>query len=267
MILLTLTSAYAIPPIPPSSGTINPGGTGIINCNYYSGGACTVFTVNTALTTIGGLTPVLNKVIIGDGGTPSAWTVSASALGTGAYATIANYLPLAGGTMSGTLTGAGITATSLSVTAANGSRSLGMTSNTTYTCGAGEDSIFWAGDVASVCNNGVSYMLMTKAVAEYDNGTCTTSKTISAANGNRQKVLLTNDQTCALSFTQPAVGTMNILLKITQSGTSSYNGAISGGKWPGGVVPTITATTGAVDIVSCYLDGTNAYCVPSQDFR
>jgi hypothetical protein len=102
---------------------------------------------------------------------------------------------------------------------------------------------------------------------EYDNGTCTTSKSISAVNGSRQKVTLTNGNTCAFTFVQPSSGTVTILLKIIQSTTSTYNGTISGGLWPGGSPPTITATTGAIDIISCYLDGTNAYCVPSQDFR
>jgi hypothetical protein len=103
--------------------------------------------------------------------------------------------------------------------------------------------------------------------AEYDNGTCTTSKTITPVNGNRQKVTLTNGQTCALSFTQPSSGTVSVQLKVIQSTTSSYNGAISGCKWPSGTTPTITQTTGAIDVVSAYLDGTNAYCVATQDFR
>ena len=103
--------------------------------------------------------------------------------------------------------------------------------------------------------------------AEYSLGTCTTAKTIDPANGTRQKVTLTNGQTCALTFTQPSSGTASVTLKITQSAVSSYNGAISGCKWPGGVVPTITATSGAVDFVSVYLDGTTAYCVASQNFQ
>lgn len=103
--------------------------------------------------------------------------------------------------------------------------------------------------------------------AEYDNGVCTTAKTIDPANGNNQKITLTNAQTCVLTFTQPSSGTAKILLKVVQSAAGSFNGAISGGLWPYGVVPTITQTSGAVDIISIYLDGTNAYCVPSQDFR
>ena len=107
--------------------------------------------------------------------------------------------------------------------------------------------------------------------AEYDNGTCTTSKAISAANGNHQKVLLTNAQTCALTFVQPTSPyTMTITLKITQSAAGSFNGLISTTatcKWPGGAVPTITATTGAIDFVTFYLDGSGCYGVAGQNFQ
>jgi len=102
---------------------------------------------------------------------------------------------------------------------------------------------------------------------EYDNGVCTTAATISAANGQRQKVTLTNAQNCVLTFTQPVSGTKVIGLKVIQSSAGSFNGTISGGKWPAATVPTITATSGAVDFISCYLDGTNAYCAAQQDFR
>jgi hypothetical protein len=102
--------------------------------------------------------------------------------------------------------------------------------------------------------------------AEFSNGTCTTAKTIDPVNGNKQKVTLTNGSTCALTFTQPASGTATVQLKITQSAVSTFNGGISGCKWPGGVVPTITQTTGAVDMLSVYLDGTTAYCQIAQAF-
>ncbi len=108
-------------------------------------------------------------------------------------------------------------------------------------------------------------MLVTNT--EYSNGTCTTAATIAPANGNVQKITLTAGDTCALTFTQPSSGTFKLQLKIIQSASVSYNGLISGGKWPGGTVPVITATTGAVDFISCYLDGTNTYCVASQNFQ
>lgn len=105
------------------------------------------------------------------------------------------------------------------------------------------------------------------ANSEFANSTCTTAATIAPANGNMQRITLTAADTCALTFTQPASGTFKLQLKIIQSSSGGFNGLISGGKWPGGSVPTITATSGAVDFISCYLDGTNAYCVPSQNFQ
>jgi hypothetical protein len=101
--------------------------------------------------------------------------------------------------------------------------------------------------------------------AEYDNGTCSTAADIDPSNGNRQKITLTASSTCALVFTQPSSGTVSVQLKVVQA--AGGGGTISGGKWSGGTVPIITATAGAVDIITAYLDGTDAYCVASQDFR
>lgn len=103
--------------------------------------------------------------------------------------------------------------------------------------------------------------------AEFSLGTCTTAATVAASNGNRQVVTLTNADTCALTFTQPAAGTANITLKVIQSSVSTFNGGISGCKWPGGAVPTITQTSAAIDFISIYLDGTNAFCTASQNFQ
>jgi hypothetical protein len=114
--------------------------------------------------------------------------------------------------------------------------------------------------------------------AEYSNGTCTTAATIAPANGNIQNVTLTAGDTCALTFTQPSTGTFKLQLTIYQSTSSTYDGMIStsgGGvvEWPGGSTPTITVGTGVTgalatnDIISCYLNGTAAKCVPSQDFQ
>lgn len=125
--------------------------------------------------------------------------------------------------------------------------------------------------VYSTCTAGAYAAIGTGSVVlnnvEFDNGTCITSKTIDPANGNRQKITLTNANTCALTFTNPVNATADVRLKIVQSTAGSFNGGISGGKWPAAVIPTITQTSAAIDIISCYLDGTNAYCVPSQDFR
>jgi Cu/Ag efflux protein CusF len=98
-------------------------------------------------------------------------------------------------------------------------------------------------------------------------GVCTTAATIKAINGNAQKVTLTHGDICALTFTQPVSGTILINLEVIQSSVSAFDGSISGCKWPGGTLPTITTTTGAVDIIKVFLDGTNAYCVADQNFK
>jgi hypothetical protein len=102
---------------------------------------------------------------------------------------------------------------------------------------------------------------------EFSNGTCTTAKTIDPVNGNKQKVTLTDAATCALTFTQPGAGTSTVQLRITQSAAGAFSGGISGCLWPGGVVPTITQTSAAIDMLSVYLDGTNAYCQIAQAFN
>lgn len=100
---------------------------------------------------------------------------------------------------------------------------------------------------------------------EYNNGTKTNSLVVNPSNGRIQKVTLTGGYTCALTFVQPTNGTVNIVLKVIQGSTPT--GAISGGLWPGGTVPTITAVAGAIDIITIFLDGVHAYCMISQDFK
>jgi len=107
--------------------------------------------------------------------------------------------------------------------------------------------------------------------AEYTTA-CTTSLAapITAANGARQVITLTAGSACALSgasFTQPSGKTAVIGIKVVQASTPTGTITSTGIKWPAATVPTITATASAVDFISCYLDGTNVYCVAAQDFR
>ena len=99
---------------------------------------------------------------------------------------------------------------------------------------------------------------------------CTTAATLDAVHNN-QTIVLTNGDTCALTFTQPSTGELNVVLEVIQSSTSTYNGLISGGCWPTGsgfscsaTAPAVSATTGAVTFVTFHLDGTNAYGILSQ---
>jgi hypothetical protein len=127
-----------------------------------------------------------------------------------------------------------------------------------------------------------------------DLGTCTTAKTVVAATSGDQKMTLTAGDTCLLLFTKPsyactasgvpfpcctasqagATCVARVRIEITQASTPT--GAIGNGTagsqnlapiWPGAVVPTITTTNGAVDVISCRVTDTKAECAPTPDFR
>lgn len=102
----------------------------------------------------------------------------------------------------------------------------------------------------------------------------TTAATVDPANGFNQAILLTAANTCVMTITQPASGTARLRIKIKQAATPT--GVVtwpvcvlgtSGSCWPAGLPPVITTTASAVDIISCFLDGTNAFCTSSPDFR
>lgn len=91
-----------------------------------------------------------------------------------------------------------------------------------------------------------------------DNGNSGTSKTIDWTGSPKQ--LLTRTGNCTLTFTAPG-GPTNLILKLVHeaSGTAYTITWPAAVKWPGAVAPTLTNTTGAVDMVSFYYDGTNYY--------
>ena len=96
---------------------------------------------------------------------------------------------------------------------------------------------------------------LTANAVEYSNGTCTTAKTISAANGNHQSVTLTAGDACVLTLTGPSSGTSTVTLRIIQASTAT--GTISTNSlcyWVG-TVPTITTSSGAQDFISIYFFG------------
>jgi hypothetical protein len=101
--------------------------------------------------------------------------------------------------------------------------------------------------------------------SETDNGNSGAAKTIDWNAGNKQKLTLTG--ACTLTFTAPgSVG--NFQLRLIQDGTGGrtvvWPAAV---KWPGAAAPTLTASAGAVDIVTFYYDGTNYYGMTAFDFR
>lgn len=90
-------------------------------------------------------------------------------------------------------------------------------------------------------------------------GTVTTSNTISLTNGTVQTATLTASTAC--TFTMPTVtaGKSFILLLRQAAATGNGSATFTGVKWPTAGAPTITATAGAMDILSFVSDGTNWY--------
>lgn len=103
--------------------------------------------------------------------------------------------------------------------------------------------------------------------SEYNAGT-TTPYTVDWGNGNKQTVTL-NASTCTVNFTNPAGGVSNFLLRVNQDGTGSRTVGTwdTDIKWPSGTAPTLTTDASAIDIVSCYWNGTNYFCNSSLDFQ
>ena len=65
--------------------------------------------------------------------------------------------------------------------------------------------------------------------------------------------------------TSPTAG-QSFILRLTQAATSMTTATFTGVKWPGGTVPTITATASAVDIISFVYIGTTWYGNAAQAF-
>jgi len=95
--------------------------------------------------------------------------------------------------------------------------------------------------------------------AEYDNGNSGASKTIDfSANGPVQKV--TRNANTTLTLTAPSVPAMVVLKLVHEASATVYTVAFSPTpKWPGGVAPTFTNTSGAIDILTLYWDGATWY--------
>lgn len=93
-------------------------------------------------------------------------------------------------------------------------------------------------------------------------GSSGSAKTINLANGTIQTCTLTNNCT----FTMPsALPGKSFTLFVTQ-GNSAYDATFTGAKWPGGSPPIISATTGAVDLITFVSDGAYWYGTFVQNF-
>lgn len=98
--------------------------------------------------------------------------------------------------------------------------------------------------------------------------TCTTARTVDWSTGNSFTLLLTNADTCAITFSNPSSG-QTIVLKYAQPGSTgsavvSYSTTI---KWPGGTTPTMTTGASVIDVCTFTYDGTNYYGSCLQNFQ
>jgi hypothetical protein len=103
-------------------------------------------------------------------------------------------------------------------------------------------------------------------------GANATNVTINVASSCYHYVLLTNNAYFLQPTGLPAGGTnqaFNIVLKQDGTGARTVNFNTTYWKFPGGAVPTITTTAGAVDVLSCLVspDGTAVYVVAAQNLK
>jgi hypothetical protein len=95
-----------------------------------------------------------------------------------------------------------------------------------------------------------------------------TTQTVNWNRGNGQTISL-QDATgnVTLTFTNPKAGAVYVL-KITQRSSVTFRNIVwpAEVKWSGGVLPTISAVSNAVDTVVLFYDGTNYYANISQNY-
>ena len=97
-------------------------------------------------------------------------------------------------------------------------------------------------------------------------GTVTGTATIIITAGTVVTATLTASTPCTFAMpTSPTAGN-SFILRLTQAATGMTTATFTGVKWPGGTVPTITATASAVDIISFDYIGTAWYGNAAQAF-
>lgn len=99
---------------------------------------------------------------------------------------------------------------------------------------------------------------------ETDNGNSGTSKNISFAASDAQKLTLTGS--CTLTYSNAVAGKA-YALRLVQGGAGSFTVTWPAGtKWPGGAAPTLSTAVGAIDLISIYYDGSSYYSSASLTF-
>jgi hypothetical protein len=97
-------------------------------------------------------------------------------------------------------------------------------------------------------------------------GTVAGTATIVITAGTVVTATLTASTPCTFAMpTSPTAGN-SFILRLTQAATGMTTATFTGVKWPGGTVPTITATASAEDILSFVYIGTSWYGNAAQAF-
>lgn len=97
-------------------------------------------------------------------------------------------------------------------------------------------------------------------------GTVTSSNTIALTNGTVQTATLTASTACTFTMPTATAGKSFILLLKQAASTGNGSATFTGVKWGTAGAPTITATAGAMDILTFVADGTNWYGSIAQGF-
>jgi hypothetical protein len=97
-------------------------------------------------------------------------------------------------------------------------------------------------------------------------GTVTTTNTLSLTNGTVQTATLTASTACTFTMPSVAAGKSFILLLKQAASTGNGTATFTSVKWGTAGAPTITATAGAMDILTFVSDGTNWYGSIAQGY-
>jgi hypothetical protein len=93
-----------------------------------------------------------------------------------------------------------------------------------------------------------------------------TTQTVDFATGNIQTLNLSSATgTVTLTFTNSVAGG-SYAIKIIQGATARTLTWPTGTKWPGGTPISLSTTSGAIDLVTLFYDGTSYYAVGGNNF-
>jgi hypothetical protein len=93
----------------------------------------------------------------------------------------------------------------------------------------------------------------------------TGAQTLNWATGNQKRITLTGNTT--LSFSNPA-GFCSLLLEIHQDATGARSITWPASVlWSGGTTPVLSTAANAIDVITCFYNGTNYLCQAGLDFQ